>query len=71
MSDIAVLNSKFVKSGNIQAPFSLDADIINVNVVHQVVKATLAGKRQGTVVVKNLGVKKVLDVLVKDLVALS
>ena len=55
MSDIAVLNSKFVKSGNIQAPFSLDADIINVNVVHQVVKATLAGKRQGTACTKTKG----------------
>ena len=48
MTDIAVLNSQFEKSGQVQASVGLGAEDINQAVVHQVVKATLAGKRQGT-----------------------
>lgn len=53
MSEIAVLNSKFEKSGSMTSPVALGADDINTNVVHQVVKATLAGRRQGTASTKN------------------
>jgi len=53
MSEIAVLNSKFEKSSSIKSPVSLDAESINVGVVHQIVKATLAGRRQGTHATKN------------------
>ncbi len=48
MTDITVLNSKFESSGSLKTGVSLSADDINVPAVHQVVKATLAGKRQGT-----------------------
>lgn len=53
MSEIAVLNSKFEKSGSLKTSVSLDADRINENVVHQVVKAILANRRQGTASTKN------------------
>ena len=53
MTDIAVLNSKFEKAGNLSTEVSLEADKINQNVVHQVVKATLANRRQGTAATKN------------------
>lgn len=52
MTDINVLNSKFQSSGKISTEVSLGADDINVPVVHQVVKATLAGRRQGTAATK-------------------
>lgn len=53
MSEIAVLNSKFEKAGSLKSPIALDAESINTNVVHQIVKATLAGRRQGTACTKN------------------
>lgn len=53
MTDIALLNTKFEKSGSIKANVDLSAEKINVPVVHQVVKATLAGRRQGTAATKN------------------
>ncbi len=48
MTDINVLNAKFEGSGKLQTSVSLTADDISVSSVHQVVKATLAGRRQGT-----------------------
>lgn len=48
MADINVLNSKFEASGKLATNVSLTAEDINVPVVHQIVKATLAGRRQGT-----------------------
>lgn len=53
MSDITVLNSKFEKTGSLTSKVSLDADQISVPSVHQVVKATLAGRRQGNACTKN------------------
>jgi len=52
MTEIAVLNTKFEKSGSLKANIDLSAEKINVTVVHQVVKATLAGRRQGTAMTK-------------------
>ncbi|MBT3983494.1 MAG: 50S ribosomal protein L4 [Bacteriovoracaceae bacterium] len=53
MSDITVLNSKFETSGSLSTEVSLTPEDINIAVVHQVVKATLAGRRQGTACTKN------------------
>lgn len=47
MTDITVLNSKLESAGTLKTEVELSADVINVPVVHQVVKATLAGRRQG------------------------
>ena len=55
MTEIALLNTKFEKSGSVKANIDLGADKINVTVVHQVVKATLAGRRQGTAMTKTKG----------------
>ena len=55
MADITVLNSKFEKSGSLKTEVSLTAEDINTPVVHQIVKATLAGKRQGTHATKTRG----------------
>jgi large subunit ribosomal protein L4 len=52
MTDIALLNTKFEKSGSIKANIDFSAEKINGTVVHQVVKATLAGRRQGTAMTK-------------------
>jgi large subunit ribosomal protein L4 len=52
MTEIALLNTKFEKSGSVKANIDLSAEKINVTVVHQVVKATLAGRRQGTAMTK-------------------
>lgn len=48
MTDITVLNSKFEDSGKMSTNVELAAENIKVPTVHQVVKATLAGRRQGT-----------------------
>lgn len=48
MADIKVLNSKLEASGQLTTNVSLSQEDINIPVVHQVVKATLAGRRQGT-----------------------
>lgn len=55
MTDITVLNSKFEKSTSLKADLSLDADVISVPAVHQVVKAALAGRRQGNAHTKTKG----------------
>lgn len=52
MTDLAVLNTKFEKSGSLKANVDFSVEAINKTVVHQVVKATLAGRRQGTVMTK-------------------
>ncbi len=52
MSEITVLDSKFKKSGSLKTNVDLSAEKINTPVVHQVVKAILAGKRQGTACTK-------------------
>ena len=53
MSEITVLNTKFENSGNMSTNIELTPENINVPVVHQVVKATLAGRRQGNASTKN------------------
>ncbi|MES2528237.1 MAG: 50S ribosomal protein L4 [Bdellovibrionota bacterium] len=52
MTDITVLNSKFEKSGSLKASVDFSTEAINEGVVHQVVKATLAGRRQGNACTK-------------------
>jgi large subunit ribosomal protein L4 len=52
MTEIALLNTKFEKSGSLKANIDLSVEKINGTVVHQVVKATLAGRRQGTAMTK-------------------
>ena len=47
MTDITILNSKFEKSGSLATEVNLDADMISMPSVHQIVKATLASRRQG------------------------
>jgi large subunit ribosomal protein L4 len=53
MADITVLNDKFEKSGALNTNVDLSAEKINVPAVHQIVKATLAGRRQGNACTKN------------------
>ncbi len=53
MTEITLLNNKFEKSGSVKAAVDLSPEKVNVPVVHQVVKATLAGRRQGTAATKN------------------
>jgi large subunit ribosomal protein L4 len=55
MTELAVLNTKFEKSGSLKANIDFSAEKINETVVHQVVKATLAGRRQGTAMTKTKG----------------
>jgi large subunit ribosomal protein L4 len=52
MTDINVLNAKFEKSGSLSTKVELAPELINVPVVHQIVKATLAGRRQGNACTK-------------------
>lgn len=52
MTELAVLNTKFEKSGSLKANVDFSVEAINKTVVHQVVKATLAGRRQGTAMTK-------------------
>ena len=52
-TEISVLNSKFENKGSVKTDVNLSPEAISVPVVHQVVKATLAGKRQGTACTKN------------------
>ncbi|MDD0854507.1 50S ribosomal protein L4 [Halobacteriovorax sp. GB3] len=52
MTDITVLNTKLEASGKLSTEVALTAEDINVPVVHQVVKATLAGRRQGNACTK-------------------
>lgn len=55
MTDLTVLNNKFEKSGSLKAGLDMSVEAINEAVVHQVVKATLAGRRQGTAMTKTKG----------------
>jgi len=55
MTDIVLLNEKFEAAGKLTTEVDLSAEAINVPVVHQVVKATLAGRRQGTACSKDRG----------------
>lgn len=48
MTDIRVLNAKFEEAGKLTTAVPLAPENINVPVVHQIVKATLASRRQGT-----------------------
>lgn len=52
MTDITVLNTKFETSGSLKTEVSLTPEDIKTPVVHQVVKATLAGRRQGNACTK-------------------
>ena len=52
MTEIALLNTKFEKSGSVKANVDFSPEAINGTVVHQIVKATLAGRRQGTAMTK-------------------
>ncbi len=53
MAEITVLNSKFEKAASLNTDVKLDAEVISTPAVHQVVKATLAGRRQGNASTKN------------------
>ncbi len=55
MTDINILNSKFEKSGSMSVEVGLTPEDIHIPVVHQVVKATLAGRRQGNAHTKTRG----------------
>jgi len=48
MADIKVLNSKFEAASSLKTDVALEAENIKESAVHQIVKATLAGRRQGT-----------------------
>lgn len=52
MTDITVLNAKFETSGSLTTEVSLTPEDIKTPVVHQVVKATLANRRQGNACTK-------------------
>jgi len=52
MTELVVLNTKFEKTGSLKATVDFSTEAINGPVVHQVVKATLAGRRQGTAMTK-------------------
>jgi large subunit ribosomal protein L4 len=47
MAELTVLNNKFEKTDSLTTNVSLEADVISEASVHQVVKATLASRRQG------------------------
>jgi large subunit ribosomal protein L4 len=53
MAEITVLNSKFEKAGSLNTDVNLEADVVSVSAVHQIVKSTLAGRRQGNACTKN------------------
>lgn len=55
MAEINVLNEKFENSGQIKTDVELTPEQIKVPAIHQVVKATLAGRRQGTASTKTKG----------------
>ena len=50
--EINILNSKFETAGTMSAGLDLSPEVINEAVVHQVVKANLASRRQGTACTK-------------------
>ncbi|MCK5073304.1 MAG: 50S ribosomal protein L4 [Bacteriovoracaceae bacterium] len=53
MTEITVLNSKFEATGKMKTDVELIPESINIPVVHQVVKAALANRRQGNASTKN------------------
>ena len=53
MTEIEILNSKFENTAKKQLSNALDADAIHSAVIHQVVKTSLANKRQGTASTKS------------------
>ena len=53
MVDVTLLNNKFENKSKINLSIDLSPEAINVPVVHQVVKATLASRRQGNASTKN------------------
>jgi large subunit ribosomal protein L4 len=55
MTELTVLNNKLESSGKMETKISLTPEDINVPVIHQVVKATLAGRRQGNACTKTKG----------------
>ena len=55
MAEITVLDKNFNESDKLSLDIDLTAEKVNVPVVHQVVKATLAGRRQGTAKTKERG----------------
>ena len=55
MSSIPMLNAKFVSQGKFTTKVSLDSSRINTTVVHQVIKAILASRRQGNACTKTRG----------------
>lgn len=55
MAEINVLNEKFENAGQISTSVELTPEQIKVPAIHQVVKATLAGRRQGTASTKTKG----------------
>lgn len=52
MAEINVLNEKFEAAGKLKTNVELTPEVISVPVVHQVVKATLANRRQGNAATK-------------------
>lgn len=52
MTELNVLNNKFEKASSLKVERDFSPEAINEAVVHQVVKATLAGRRQGTAATK-------------------
>ncbi|MFZ4712763.1 MAG: 50S ribosomal protein L4 [Bacteriovoracaceae bacterium] len=52
MADVVILSSNFQSSGSMKTKVDLTPESINIAVVHQVVKATLAGRRQGNACTK-------------------
>lgn len=53
MTELNVLNKKFEKASSLKVEADFSVEAINEAVVHQVVKATLAGRRQGTAATKH------------------
>jgi large subunit ribosomal protein L4 len=52
MTEVKLLNSKFEQTSTVKLNVDFSPEKVNVPVVHQVVKATLAGRRQGTAATK-------------------
>jgi len=55
MAEVTVLDKNYNESGKLSLDIDLAAEKVNVPVVHQVVKATLAGRRQGNAKTKERG----------------
>ena len=54
-TSIPMLNEKFISKEKLSTTVSLDADMIHTPVVHQIVKAILASRRQGNASTKTRG----------------